>query len=111
MKHLLFHFLGSVAAVLVAAQVIPGFYISTFVTAVVVTALLWVISITIKPVLLLLTLPINLLTLGLFTFVINAGILLGLAQFIEGFSITGFMPALLGAVVIAVFQWLIHRFI
>jgi putative membrane protein len=109
--HLVLNFLGTVLAVLAAAQFVPGFHITGFYAAAIVALLLGVIGITIRPVLLLLTLPINLLSLGLFSFVINAGILLVLAGFVDGFQIEGFIPALIGGVVIAVVQWLVHRFV
>lgn len=109
--YLIVNFLGTAFAVLVAAEFVPGFFVTGFGTAVVVAILLGIIGITLRPILLLLTLPINLITLGLFSFVINAGILWGLARFVEGFDIDGFIPALLGGVVIALVQWLTHRFI
>ena len=107
--HLVGNFLGTALAVLVAAEFVPGFYVDGFVTSLIVTVLLGVVGITIRPILLLFTLPINILTLGLFSFVINAAILLGLASFIEGFTISGFVPALIGGFVIAVVQWVVHR--
>ena len=110
--HLLFRFLGTVAAVLAAAYLVPGFQIESFYTAAIVAVLLGIIGMTLKPILLLLTLPINLLTLGLFSFVINAGILLFLASFVQGFAISGtlggFVPALIAGVVIAAVQWIVH---
>lgn len=109
--HIVLNIAGTVLALFAAAQFVPGFHLIGLTAAVVVALLLGVISITIRPVLLLLSLPINLATLGLFSFVINAGILLALAQLVDGFSIDGFIPALLGGVVIALVQWLVHRFI
>lgn len=109
--HLITRLLGTAAAVLVAAYVVPGFHVVDFYTALILALLLAVIGITLKPILILLTLPINLLTFGLFSFVINAGILWFLASFVQGFSIDGFVPALVGGVVIAVVQWVVHRFI
>lgn len=111
MMHLIVSFLATACAVLVAAEFVPGFYVTSFAVAAFVAVLLGIIGITLRPVLLLLTLPINLMTLGLFSFVINAGILWGLAQFVEGFDIAGFVPALLGGVIIAVIQWVVHRFV
>ena len=111
MMHLAANFLGTVFAVMVAAEFVPGFFVTDFTVAAFVAVLLGVIGVMLRPILLLLTLPINLMTLGLFSFVINAGILLVLAQFIDGFDIQGFIPALLGGVVIAVIQWLAHRFV
>jgi putative membrane protein len=56
-----------------------------------------------------LTLPINLLTLGLFTFVINAGLLYFIATFVKGFTVDGFVPAFLGGAVIAIMGWILHK--
>ena len=111
MMYLVTNFLATAFAVLVAAEFVPGLYVTNFSVAAVVAVLLARIGITLRPILLLLTLPINLLTLGLFSFVINAGILWGLAAFVDGFDISGFIPALLGGIVIAVIQWLVHRFV
>ncbi len=108
---LIVRFLGTVLAVLLAAYLVPGFSVSGFYSAAIVAVLLGVIGITLKPILLLLTLPINILTFGLFSFVINAGILYFLASFVEGFSVDGFVPAFLGGVVLAIVQWVLQRFI
>lgn len=108
---LLARFLGTVGAVLLAAYLVPGFSVSGFYAAAIVAVLLGIIGITLKPVLLLLTLPVNILTFGLFSFVINAGILYFLASFVEGFSVDGFVPAFLGGVVLAFVQWGVQRFI
>lgn len=109
---MLIRFLGTVAAVLLAAYLLPaGFHVDGIYTAGIVAVLLGLAGITLKPILYILTLPINLITFGLFSFVINAGILLFLASFVQGFMIDGFIPALLGGVVISVVQWLLHRFV
>ena len=102
-------FLGAVGAVLLAAYVVPGFVIGGFYTALIVAIVLGVLNITIKPILSILTLPLNIITLGLFSFVINAVLLLLIASFVEGFDIAGFVPALLGGAVIALVGWVLHR--
>jgi putative membrane protein len=112
--NLIINFLGTVLAVLVAAYFVPGFVVANFYTAAIIAALLGIVGITLKPILFVLTLPINILTLGLFSFVINAGILLFLASFVDGFDIQGmflaqFVAALLGGVVISFVQWVVHR--
>lgn len=109
--HIILTLSGTVAALYAAATLVPGFHIAGLTAAVVTALLLAVISVTIRPLLLILTLPLNLLTLGLFSFVLNAGILLVLAQIVDGVTIDGFVPALLGAVIIALVQWLVHRFV
>ena len=70
---------------------------------------LGVLNITIKPILIILTLPLNILTLGLFTLVINAALLWLIATFVAGFTIDGFVPALLGGLVIALVSWILHK--
>lgn len=109
--HIVLTLAGTVLALFTAAEFVPGFHIVGLTAAVIVALLLGIISVTIRPLLLLLTLPINLMTLGLFSFILNAGILLVLAQVVDGFTIDGFIPALLGGVVIALIQWLVHRFV
>ena len=106
---LIVHFLGTVLAVLLAAYVVPGFVVTDFYIASIVAALLGFLNLTLKPILTLLTLPLNIITLGLFSFVINAGILLLIASFVQGFEVHGFVPALIGAVLIAVVSWVLHR--
>jgi putative membrane protein len=108
---LILHLLTTVFALLLIAQygLIPGFSVDGFYTALVVAILLGLASITIKPLLLLLTLPINILTLGLFVFVINALLLWLIATFVQGFTITGFVPALIAALVISAVHWIIER--
>jgi putative membrane protein len=107
--HMLIRFLGTVGAVLLAAYLVPGFTVEGLYAAAIVAILLGIIGFTLKPILMILTLPINIITFGLFSFVINAGILLFLASFVQGFDIQGFIPALIGGVVIAVVQWFTHQ--
>src|SRR6185369_16570508 len=105
---ILVRFLGTVLAVLLAAYVVPGFVITGFYTALIVALILGILNITIKPLLLILTLPLNVITLGLFTFVINAVLLWFIASFVDGFQAT-FVAALLGGIVIAVVNWGVHK--
>lgn len=104
-------FLVIVLGILFVAQFIPGIEIAGLYIAIVV-ALLWgLVNIFIKPILLILTLPLNLITLGLFTFVINALLFWFVASFVEGFSVTGFFPALVGTLVISTMSWVGNRFV
>jgi putative membrane protein len=105
------HLLTTVFALLLITHYgwVPGFTVDSFYTALIVAVLVAIASITVKPILLLLTLPINILTLGLFVFVINAGLLWFIATFVEGFTIVGFFPALLAGVIISALHWLIER--
>jgi putative membrane protein len=107
---LLARFLGTVFALLAATYFIPGFHVESLYTAVVIALVLGVINITLKPLVLLIALPLEILTLGLFTFVVNAAFLLLIATFVKGFTIVGFVPALLGALLIAAVLWALDRF-
>lgn len=92
---LLINLIVGAIAVFVAAYVIPGVIVSSFVVALVVAVVLGAVNAILRPVLLFLTLPITLLTFGLFALVINAALVLLVAQFVPGFTVTGFVPALL----------------
>jgi len=90
------------ASLLLTAWIVPGITITGFNIALLATALIGLVNIFIKPILLILTLPINILTLGLFTLVINALLLLLVAKLINGFEIAGFWSAFLGALIFSI---------
>ena len=100
-----------VLALLLVSSYVPGIEVEGFYIALIVAVILGIINLVIKPILLVLTLPINLLTLGLFTFVLNALLFWFVSTFIDGFSIAGFIPAFVGAFIVSVFSWLGNRFI
>lgn len=106
---LLVRFLGTVLAVLLAAYYVPGFAVSGFYAAMIVAVILGILNITVKPIILILTLPLNLLTFGLFTFVVNALLLWFISTFIAGFAVAGFVPALWGSLIITVVNWVLHK--
>ena len=99
---MLIRFALVVLALLAAAHWIPGIHVASVYIALIIAVLLGLASITIKPLLTILTLPIHLLTFGLSAFLVNAGIFWFLASFIEGFSVDGFVPALLGSLAVSV---------
>jgi putative membrane protein len=84
------------------AHFLPGIHIDTFWTAIVVALVLAILNAIVKPILILLTLPITILTFGLFLFVINAIIILMAGSFIDGFSVDGFWWALLFSLLLSV---------
>lgn len=96
-------------ALLAVAAIIPGIHITGFGTALIVALVIGVINTFIRPFVQILTLPINILTLGLFTFVINALMLWLVAGLVAGFEITGFFAALLGSILLSIFSLLINR--
>ena len=101
----------TVLALLFVAEYIPGIFVSGFYIALIVAVILGLINLTFKPILLVLTLPINLITLGSFTFVINAFIFWFVSTFIEGFTVVGVLSAFIGAFIVSVFSWMGNRFI
>jgi putative membrane protein len=104
--HLLTKFLLVVLALLLVTNILPGFTVDNFITAFTVALVLGVFNLTVRPILFVLTLPLNILTLGLFSFVLNGLLLWFIASFVEGFIVTGFVPAFIGAFVISVFGWI-----
>ena len=93
---------------LLVSEHVPGIFVESFYTALVVAVIWGILGLTVRPVLKLLTLPINILTLGLFSFVLNALIFWFLATFIAGFHVYGFIPALEGSFILALVGWLVH---
>ncbi len=111
MKTLL-RYLGTVAAVVLTVNIVPGIEVSGGWMTVFLIALVWsVITLVVRPVLSILTLPITIITFGLFAFVLNALLFWAMELLVPGFSVSGFFAALLGAVVISVISWLINKVI
>lgn len=101
------HWIVSVIAILIAAYLIPGVHI-TLVGAIVLAVVLGIFNIFLKPVLFILTLPITILTLGLFSLVINALLVMLADLLVPGFSIGGFWVALLFSVVVSIVNAFFH---
>ena len=111
MKGLFIRWLILTAAIYLAARFIDGIEVQGFVPAFLAAAALGVLNALLRPVLIILTLPLNILTLGLFTFVINALLLKMASGVISGFEVHGFWPALFGALIISLVSWLLSSFI
>lgn len=99
MKLILRWFINAAALILVA-NIVPGFHVASFYYALVAALVIGLLNAVIRPILLLLTLPVTIVTLGLFTFVINALLLLFASSFLEGFDISGFFPAVFAAILL-----------
>ncbi len=110
MSQIILKWLLNAIMLLVVAYIVPGFTITSFYTALILVILLALVNITLKPILLILTLPINILTLGLFTFVVNGFILWILSTIVKGFYISNIWSAIFAAAIISIFNFLIHRF-
>tara|TARA_B100002051_G_scaffold276833_1_gene329888 strand:- start:13651 stop:14019 length:369 start_codon:yes stop_codon:yes gene_type:complete len=104
---LLFNALG----LLLIAELIDGITVDNFYAAIIASIILGILNIVIKPILLILTLPITIVTLGLFSFVINGALFLFAASFIEGFSVNNFWYAILGSLLMSVVSTIGNRWI
>jgi putative membrane protein len=109
MLRLLIRWVLSALALMLIALLLPGMHVTNFLAALFAALIIGVINVLIRPILVLLTLPVTLLTLGLFLIVINA-LLFWLASAISpGFSVDGFFPtALLASILYSILTWLIH---
>ncbi|MCC7059413.1 MAG: phage holin family protein [Burkholderiaceae bacterium] len=92
-------------SLLVLAWLMPAVHVASFGTALVAALVLGLLNSIIRPVLLLLTLPVNILTLGLFTFIINGFLFWLAANFLEGFTVRSFGWAILAAIVYSLISW------
>lgn len=108
---LLVRWLILTAAIMVASYLIQGIEVNGFLSAFFAAAILGVLNVFFRPILLILTLPINILTLGFFTFIINAVLLKMASGVISGFVVHGFWSAVFGGFIISVVSWLLNSFI
>ena len=90
------------AALLLVAYLYPGVAVTSFFAALIAALVLGIVNAVIRPILVLLTLPVTLVTLGLFIFVINALLFWFVANVVQGFAVTGFWAALIGSVLYSV---------
>jgi putative membrane protein len=91
----------------VAARLVPGVRIASPQVLVIAALVLGFVNAVVRPILVLLTLPVTVLTLGLFILVINGVIFLGIAHLVPGFQVAGLWPAILAAILYSVFSWLL----
>ena len=111
MRGIVIRWLFLTVAIFTAAYLIDGIRISGLPSAILAAAVLGILNAFFRPILLLLTLPLNILTLGLFTFAINALLLMMASGVISGFDVDGFGSALLGALFISAVSWLLTSFV
>jgi putative membrane protein len=90
------------AALLLVAYLYPGVQVESFWAAALAALVLGLVNAVLRPILIILTLPVTLLTLGLFIFVINAGLFWLVAEIVHGFRVTGFGAALIGSILYSV---------
>lgn len=109
MLQFLLTWVATAVSLIITAFVVPGFTIVSFSSALVGAVVLGLVNAIVKPILILFTLPLTILTLGLFLLVVNA-IALGLVGYLTpGLSIAGFFPALFGSIVLTLVSSVIHQ--
>lgn len=104
--NLIIRWLINALVLLLAAYLIPQVVVSSFYAALMTALILGIVNALIRPIIIILTLPINILTLGLFTLVINGLLILFVSSFVQGFDVSGLLPAVLLSVILWVGSWL-----
>ena len=104
------HWLVAAIAILISAYVLPGVTVDGFVAALVLAVVLGLINAFLRPILVILTLPISVMTLGLFVFVINALMVMLAASIVPGFAVASFWWALAFGIVLALVSAVLHSF-
>ncbi len=104
----LIYVLATAVTLLLIANFVPGIAISSFYIALVVAVIWGIMGVTVRPILGILTLPFNIITFGLFSFVLNALLFWFLSSFIAGFAVAGFIPALIGSAILSIVGWILH---
>lgn len=102
---LLLVWLINAVALVALPYLMPSISVDSFLTALVAALILGLVNTFIRPVLILLTLPATLLTLGLFIFVINALLFWLVGSFVQGFHVAGFWSAFFGAILYSIISW------
>lgn len=98
-------------ALLLVAEFMPGFTVTGIFPALFAALLLGICNALVRPLLILLTLPITILTLGLFIFFINASIFLLVAFFVPGFDVANFWIALFGSIIVSIVSGIVNKFV
>lgn len=109
MMRLITKLLIVVLALLLVERVVPGVEVESFYTALIVALILGLLNVLVRPLLLLLTLPVTIITLGLFVFVLNGLLFWFVSTFVDGFTVDGFIPAILGALFVSAVNWLLSK--
>jgi putative membrane protein len=108
MRRILFKWLINALALLVTTYLVNGIQVTGAPALFMAAALLGILNAFIRPIFIILTLPINIITLGLFTLIINGAMLWFVSLTIKGFVIQGFWPAVIGALIISIVSWLFN---
>ena len=111
MPKILIRWLINSIAIIIVAHFYPGIQVASFMVAIIVAVALGIINAFLRPILIVLTLPINILTLGLFTFVINGFSLWLTSLLISGFEVRSFLAAVFGSILISIISIILGFFV
>ncbi len=111
MPHFLLTWLLTAASLMITAQFVPGFTVKNYVAALMAAVVLGLVNAFIKPILVVLTLPITFITFGLFLFIVNAITIWFAGNITPGFHVTGFIPALIGSIVLTIVASVLNFFL
>lgn len=111
MKGLLIRWLVLTISIILTSYLVDGIYVASFSSALFAALVLGILNALFRPILIVITLPINILTLGLFTFVINALLLKMVSGVVPGFYVHGFWSAVFGSLIISLVSWLLSSFV
>ncbi|MBV9384916.1 MAG: phage holin family protein [Chroococcidiopsidaceae cyanobacterium CP_BM_ER_R8_30] len=113
MPHFLLTWLVTAVALLITASIVPGFIVKSFAAALVAAVILGLVNAIVRPIVIFFTLPLTIVTLGLFLFVVNAIMLYLVSYLTPGFGliITNFGSALLGSIVLAIVASVLNLFL
>ena len=108
---LLIGWLLNALALLAVAYFVPGIAVSNFTSALIAAAVIGLVNMLIKPILLILTLPVTILTLGLFIFVINGILFWLVGNFLNGFDVKSITAGIIGAIVYSIISWVLSAIV
>ena len=109
MTKIFIRFSSVVLGLFIAEHFIPGVSVSSLYSAIIVALFLGVLNVIVRPVLIFLTLPITIATLGFFIFIVNAAIFLFVGTVVKGFYVDGFISALFGSIIVTVISWFVQK--
>jgi putative membrane protein len=109
MEKILIRFIAVVLGLFLASHVVSGIVVTGLYPAIIVALVLGFLNLIVRPILVVLTLPITILTLGLFVFIINGLLFYFVGTIVKGFEVQGFVPALLGSIIVSVVSALIQK--
>lgn len=111
MNGILIRWLLLTISIILTSYLVEGIYVASFFSALFAALVLGILNALFRPLLIVITLPINILTLGLFTFVINALLLKMVSGVVPGFYVHGFWSAVFGSLIISLVSWLLSSFV